>query len=63
MIIENHNPDWKDIQVLLNTLLPPEEKRMVLEKAKEENMKLNKRDSPECFMLTEEPDWYPNLGV
>uniref|UniRef100_A0A663FGX9 Core shell protein Gag P30 domain-containing protein n=1 Tax=Aquila chrysaetos chrysaetos TaxID=223781 RepID=A0A663FGX9_AQUCH len=63
IIIENHNPDWKDIQVLLNTLLLPEEKKMVWEKAQEENIKLNKRDGPERFMLAQEPDWDPNTGA
>jgi len=36
-VILNCNPDWKGIQVLLTTLLFPEEKPLVLEKGNEEN--------------------------
>ncbi|KFQ95970.1 hypothetical protein Y956_08683, partial [Nipponia nippon] len=63
IIAENHNPDWKDMQVLLNTLFLPEEKRMVLEKAQEENTRLNTRDSLDPFMPVQEPDWNPNTGT
>lgn len=63
MIIENHNPDWKDMQVLLNTLFSLEEKRMVLEKAREENEKIIARDGPSLFMPAQEPDWDANTSV
>ena len=63
MIIENHNPDWQDLQVLLNTLLAPEEKRLVLDKAREENERQNARDGPDCFMPAQEPDWDQNTGM
>lgn len=36
---------------------------MVLEKAQEENIKLNTRDDPERFMPAQEPDWDPNTGA
>ncbi|KFQ66554.1 hypothetical protein N335_05903, partial [Phaethon lepturus] len=60
MIILNHNPDWKDMQVLLNTLLLPEEKHLVLEKANEENRRVNAREGPARFMPKVEPGWDPN---
>ncbi|GAB0209406.1 hypothetical protein GRJ2_003406300 [Grus japonensis] len=63
MIIENHNPEWQDVQVLLNNLFTPEEKRMVIEKAREENERQNAKGGPDCFMPTHEQDWYPNSGV
>lgn len=62
MIIENHNPDWQDIQVLLNNLFNPEEKRMVKEKGREENKKQNARDDPRQFIPTQETNWNPNTN-
>lgn len=50
MVILNHNPVWKDTQVLLNTLLLSEEKLLILEKTNEENWKTNAREGLECFM-------------
>ena len=49
MIVANHNPDWNDVQVLLNTLVLPEGKRTVLEKAQEETERL--RDCCESVNL------------
>nr|XP_009505529.1 PREDICTED: natural cytotoxicity triggering receptor 3 ligand 1 [Phalacrocorax carbo] len=63
MIIENHNPDWQDIQVLLNHLFTPDEKRVLIEKPREENEQLNARDGPERFMPTQEPNWNQNLST
>jgi len=40
-IVLNHNPTWGDMQTLLNCLSFPEEKRLVLEKAQEENESQN----------------------
>uniref|UniRef100_A0A8C8B9S6 Core shell protein Gag P30 domain-containing protein n=1 Tax=Otus sunia TaxID=257818 RepID=A0A8C8B9S6_9STRI len=60
MIIENHNPDWQNIQILLNSLLIPKEKRMVLERAEAENGRINARDGPVHFMPSQEPNWDPN---
>lgn len=56
MIIENHNPDWQDIQVLFNNLFTPEEKRMVLEKANLEKERINAGDGPGDYMPMQEPD-------
>lgn len=63
MIVENHNPDWQGIQVLLNNLCAPEENRMVMEKAREENERQNDRDGPGQFMPTQEPNWNPNMSA
>ena len=35
-IFATHNPNWADVQSLLATLLAEEERRMVIEKAREE---------------------------
>lgn len=59
-IIENHNPDWQDIQILLNNSFTPEEKKVVLEKANMENEKINAREGPTHFMPTQDPNWNPN---
>lgn len=43
-IVMNHKPTWRDMQTLLNTLFSPEEKKLVLEKSKEENERQNVKD-------------------
>lgn len=59
IIIENHNTDWKDTQILVNAFLLPEEERLVLEKADEENRQIIK-ERPEHFMPNRDPTWIPN---
>ncbi|KFQ47858.1 hypothetical protein N334_02510, partial [Pelecanus crispus] len=56
-IAENHNPDWRDIQVLLSTILTYEERRTVLVKAREEAE--NARRLENHFPATD-PNWDPN---
>lgn len=59
MIIENHNPNCQDIQILLNDLLlmrGSKGKKMVIENAKMENKRLNVRDI-DNFMPTQEHNW------
>ncbi|KFQ57770.1 hypothetical protein N334_13630, partial [Pelecanus crispus] len=63
-IVENHNPDWKDIQVLLSTILTYEERRTVLVKAREEAEKAHAQDAQagrleDRFPATD-PNWDPN---
>lgn len=43
--------------MLLNTLFTPEEKRLVLEKSKEENERQNVKDDPNRFMPKMDPSW------
>ena len=40
-ILATHNPNWADVQSLLVTLLAEEERRMVIEKAREEADRMN----------------------
>lgn len=49
MIVLNHNPEWKDMQVLLNALLLPEERLLVVEKANKENRRINARERTELL--------------
>ncbi|KAF1426294.1 hypothetical protein FQV24_0005554, partial [Spheniscus mendiculus] len=63
IIIENHDPVWQDMQVLMNTLLTYEERRTVLAKAREENERLHKQHRSERleeFLPTDDPAWDPN---
>uniref|UniRef100_A0A8B9CZY4 Core shell protein Gag P30 domain-containing protein n=1 Tax=Anser brachyrhynchus TaxID=132585 RepID=A0A8B9CZY4_9AVES len=45
-VMISHNPNWADLQALLNTLLTVEEKRMVVEKAQAETRNLAKNALP-----------------
>ncbi|KFP57088.1 hypothetical protein N322_11769, partial [Cariama cristata] len=61
IIIQNHDPDWQDMQVLMNTLFTDEERRAVL--AKEENERLHKQFEAgglKEFLPTNDPAWNPN---
>uniref|UniRef100_A0A8U8BQE0 Core shell protein Gag P30 domain-containing protein n=1 Tax=Geospiza parvula TaxID=87175 RepID=A0A8U8BQE0_GEOPR len=65
MIIKSQNPDWDDIQVILDTLMDSTEKEMVLKAAKErarEDIRngLVTGNLDENFPI-EDPDWDPNL--
>ena len=40
-IFATHDPNWADIQALMNTLLTPEEYRMALDKAHQEAERLH----------------------
>lgn len=59
-IIMNHNPVWGDMQTLLTSHFTLEERRLVLEKAQEENERQNTRDDPAQFMPKSQPDWDPD---
>ncbi|KFQ62411.1 hypothetical protein N334_10640, partial [Pelecanus crispus] len=63
-IVENYDPDWKDIQVVLNTLLTYEERRTVLVKAREEAEKVHAQDAQagrlEDHFPATNPNWDPN---
>nr|XP_009676976.1 PREDICTED: uncharacterized protein LOC104146587 [Struthio camelus australis] len=63
-IMLTHNPNWGDVQTLFNTFFTLEEKRMVVEKAREEGGKRNNRqDDSETFLPTKkDPEWDPNVG-
>ncbi|KFM02518.1 hypothetical protein AS27_09436, partial [Aptenodytes forsteri] len=63
IIIENHDPDWRDMQGTKNTLLTYEERRTVLAKAREENERLHKQHGSKRlkeFLPTDDPAWDPN---
>ncbi|GAB0208649.1 hypothetical protein GRJ2_003330600 [Grus japonensis] len=63
-IINNQDPDWKDLQVILNNLMTFEEKRIVLAKAREEA----ERTHPQAVQAGQldrhfpenNPNWDPN---
>uniref|UniRef100_A0A8C0HLE4 CCHC-type domain-containing protein n=1 Tax=Buteo japonicus TaxID=224669 RepID=A0A8C0HLE4_9AVES len=52
-IMLTHNPNWGDMH----------EKRMVLDRAKEEGKKRNRQEDPNQYLpLREDPGWDPNTG-
>ncbi|KAF1552129.1 hypothetical protein FQV19_0014680, partial [Eudyptula minor] len=59
-IILTHYPNWGDIQAMLNTFFTKEERRMVLEKVKEEGERRNVNGRVDKHMPKIEPDWDPN---
>ncbi|KAF1450295.1 hypothetical protein FQV07_0010168, partial [Pygoscelis papua] len=59
-IMLTHNPNWGDIQAMLNTFFTMEERRMVLGKAKEEGERKNVNARVDEYMPKTEPDWDPN---
>ncbi|KAK4810561.1 hypothetical protein QYF61_004524 [Mycteria americana] len=60
-IMENHDPDWKDIQVVLNTLLSYEERRTVVVKSREEAERVHAQAGRlEDHFPTTNPNWDPN---
>ena len=62
-IMLTHNPNWGDIQALLNTFFTAEEKRMVIERAREEGGRRNRQEDSEEFLPTKrDPEWDPNGG-
>ena len=62
-IMLTHNPNWGDIQALLNTFFTAEEKRMVIERAREEGGRRNRPEDSEEFLPTKrDPEWDPNGG-
>ncbi|KFQ65261.1 hypothetical protein N335_07732, partial [Phaethon lepturus] len=62
-IMLTHNPNWGDMQALLNTFFTADEKKMVLEKAKEEGERRNRsEDSNQYLPLREDPKWNPNTA-
>lgn len=62
-IMISHNPNWGDMQVLLNTLLTVEEKRMVVEKAQAEMKNLYlKEDVEELLPVKKDAKWDPSTS-
>uniref|UniRef100_A0A8C0BLZ0 Core shell protein Gag P30 domain-containing protein n=1 Tax=Buteo japonicus TaxID=224669 RepID=A0A8C0BLZ0_9AVES len=59
-IMLTHNPNWGDIQAMFNAFFMIEERRMVLEKAKEECERRNVVGSMDDYVPKTEPDWDPN---
>uniref|UniRef100_A0A8B9EMI4 Core shell protein Gag P30 domain-containing protein n=1 Tax=Anser cygnoides TaxID=8845 RepID=A0A8B9EMI4_ANSCY len=59
-VMISHNPNWADLQALLNTLLTVEEKRMVVEKAQAETRNLHPREDVELLPVKKDPKWDPN---
>lgn len=54
---------WDDIQALLNTSFTTEEKRLVLERAREENESQNSSGGPEQYTPKAEPEWDPSISA
>ena len=66
-IFATHHPSQADIHTLMNMMLTGEERRMVIDKAREEAYQLHLADpdgAPEANLavLIAEPDWDPNNG-
>ena len=62
-IVLTHNPTWGDPQAIINTFFTMEEKRLVLEKSREENEHCNADDDPARHMPKTDPEWDPNRGT
>ncbi|XP_050839630.1 uncharacterized protein LOC127060436 [Serinus canaria] len=66
MIIRTQNPDWNDLQVLLDTLMDSTEKEMVLKAAKErarEAIRLQLAEGTVNDLVpSEDPGWDPNTS-
>ncbi|KAF1456547.1 UNVERIFIED_CONTAM: hypothetical protein FQV15_0002432, partial [Eudyptes pachyrhynchus] len=70
-IMMTHNPNWGDIQALLEYLFTYEERRAVLEKAREGlngkieglHQKMGVVSSPDDHLPKEDPGWDPNRSV
>ncbi|KFU98620.1 hypothetical protein N339_05696, partial [Pterocles gutturalis] len=64
MVIRKQDPDWNEIQVVLDTLLSETEKEMVLAKAKEEAERLHLQGAMEGTVWqnfpSTNPEWDPN---
>ncbi|GAB0178000.1 hypothetical protein GRJ2_000265300 [Grus japonensis] len=65
--IENHHPDWKDMQVVNTTLFTFEEQRVIMSKAQEEVEKVHIWDAQarrlEDYFPTINPQWDHNNRV
>ncbi|TRZ14577.1 hypothetical protein HGM15179_012533 [Zosterops borbonicus] len=64
MIMKTQNPDWEDIQVILDTLMDDRERDMVLraarESAREDIQNGLVTGTLDCNFPTEDPKWNPN---
>lgn len=64
MIIKTQNPDWNDLQVLLDTIMDSTEKEMVLratrERAREEIRLQRTRETVDELVPSDDPGWNPN---
>ncbi|KFV50087.1 hypothetical protein N328_11461, partial [Gavia stellata] len=64
-VIENQDPDWKDLQVVLNNLASYEEKRLIIAKAKEEAEQVHVQAAiAGCIddhFPSNNPHWDPNV--
>lgn len=64
MVIKTQNPDWNDLQVLLDTIMDSTEKEMVIratrEKAREEIRLRQLNETVDELVPSEEPRWDPN---
>ncbi|XP_059577661.1 uncharacterized protein LOC132248541 isoform X2 [Alligator mississippiensis] len=66
-IFKTHNPTWADVQSLLDILLTPEERRMVVNKAREyvekEIIAGNLQGNRDDHVPIQEPDWKPDQDM
>ncbi|KFV40466.1 hypothetical protein N328_04908, partial [Gavia stellata] len=64
-IVENQDPDWKDLQVILNNLVSHEERRIIMAKAKEEvervHVQATQAGRIEDHFPSNNPNWDPNI--
>ena len=63
-VFATHHPSWTDIHILLNVILTGDEKRMVIDKARESAYQLrltHPNGAPEAHLTvpTTEPNWGP----
>ncbi|XP_059588356.1 uncharacterized protein LOC132252114 [Alligator mississippiensis] len=67
MIFKTHNPTWADVQSLLDVLLTPEERRMVVNKSHEyvekESTAGHLQGNRDDHVPTQEPDWKPDQDM
>ncbi|KFV54035.1 hypothetical protein N328_12787, partial [Gavia stellata] len=64
-IVENRDPDWKDLQVLLNNLVSYEERTIIMAKAKEEAERVHVQAAQAGrigdHFPPNNPNWDPNV--
>ena len=64
MIIRTQDPDWNDLQVVLDNLLTADERTLVLAKAKEEAERIcaqaGEQDAVNDCLPPADPQWDPN---
>ncbi|KFP27782.1 hypothetical protein N325_10304, partial [Colius striatus] len=64
MVMKTQNPDWNDLQVLLDTIMDTTEKEMVLKSTKEkarEEIRLHLAEGTvDQLVPSDDPEWNPN---